>query len=103
MPFELYNYLGAFVKYCDQILVNFYNAYFFTESWKNNTSRVDWSSFYAPYLELCWITKEYKFHCEVLISGQISLANTSVLIVGAGGLGCPAAIYLAAAGIGEFM
>ena len=28
------------------------------------------------------------------------MASSSVLIIGAGGLGCPAAIYLAAAGIG---
>ena len=33
--------------------------------------------------------------------GQSKLCNTSVLIVGCGGLGCPSAIYLAAAGIGK--
>ena len=32
--------------------------------------------------------------------GQIQLYNTSVLIIGAGGLGCPVAQYLAAAGVG---
>ncbi|XP_060590470.1 adenylyltransferase and sulfurtransferase MOCS3-like [Ruditapes philippinarum] len=37
---------------------------------------------------------------EIGVKGQISLGNTSVLIVGAGGLGCPSAVYLAAAGIG---
>jgi adenylyltransferase/sulfurtransferase len=38
---------------------------------------------------------------EIGVSGQISLFEKSVLIVGAGGLGCPVAIYLAAAGIGN--
>ncbi|KAH9499641.1 Molybdenum cofactor synthesis protein 3 [Bulinus truncatus] len=38
---------------------------------------------------------------EFGVKGQLSLKNTAVLIVGAGGLGCPAAIYLASAGIGK--
>lgn len=38
---------------------------------------------------------------ETVILGQLKLRNSSALIVGAGGLGCPAAVYLAAAGIGE--
>ncbi|GFT96542.1 adenylyltransferase and sulfurtransferase MOCS3 [Nephila pilipes] len=38
---------------------------------------------------------------EIGVAGQIALKQTSVLIVGAGGLGCPVGIYLAAAGIGE--
>ena len=33
--------------------------------------------------------------------GQLRMKNASVLMIGTGGLGCPAALYLAAAGIGR--
>ena len=33
--------------------------------------------------------------------GQLQLKTSSVLIVGLGGLGCPASMYLAASGIGK--
>ena len=38
---------------------------------------------------------------EVGRAGQLKLANSSVLLLGAGGLGSPAGLYLAAAGVGR--
>ena len=40
---------------------------------------------------------------EVGAKGQKKLLNAKVLIIGAGGLGAPVAMYLAAAGIGTML
>jgi len=48
--------------------------------------------------------QRYKRHLsipEVGPEGQMKLNDSSILIIGAGGLGCPAAFYLAAAGVGR--
>lgn len=38
---------------------------------------------------------------QIGIQGQVKLQAASVLVIGAGGLGCPVLLYLAAAGIGK--
>lgn len=48
--------------------------------------------------------QQYQRHVqlnEVGVAGQLGLKHAKVVIVGAGGLGCPVAMYLGAAGVGH--
>lgn len=39
----------------------------------------------------------------IFLAGQRKLSQSSILVVGAGGLGSPLALYLAACGVGNFL
>jgi molybdopterin/thiamine biosynthesis adenylyltransferase/rhodanese-related sulfurtransferase len=68
---------------------------------------VAWEKAGLPTINASGLTREqrnrYSRHtllAEVGVEGQLKLLNSKVLLLGAGGLGAPTALYLAAAGIG---
>jgi molybdopterin/thiamine biosynthesis adenylyltransferase len=68
---------------------------------------VEWQEKGLPVAEAEGMTRDqrerYSRHTllpEVGVEGQLKLLNSKVLLLGAGGLGSPTALYLAAAGIG---
>ena len=66
-----------------------------------------WCEFNPPSLYICctlyfWSANKRRYEQIIrFILGQRNLKKTSVLVVGAGGLGCPCCIYLCAAGVGR--
>ena len=68
------------------------------QRWK--TEGLDWT---APPVLTAEQKQRYSRHLlipEVGLEGQARLLDSKVLLIGAGGLGAPAALYLAAAGVG---
>ncbi len=79
----------------------------YTNVWGANPGFVRWKDLKYPVEEPARLTEaqldRYSRHIllpEVGEAGQVKLLKSKVLLLGAGGLGAPAAVYLAAAGVG---
>lgn len=65
----------------------------------NAALRFSFDFLHGKFICLCF--NSLSFHFFLLATAQSKLLKSSVLVIGAGGLGSPALLYLAACGIGE--
>lgn len=80
----------------------------YSDSWSVSGGYQSWVQQQLPTQTTAWLSSEarkrFARHIslgEFGIEGQARLADASVLLIGAGGLGSPAALYLAAMGVGR--
>lgn len=78
----------------------------YTNLWSVTGGTQAWRSARLPIQEYAVSDFDQRYARQMILpnvgrEGQLKLANSRVLIVGAGGLGSPCAFYLAAAGIGH--
>ena len=78
----------------------------YTNLWSVTGGTQAWRSAGLPMQEYAVSDFDQRYARQMILpnvgrEGQLKLANSRILIVGAGGLGSPCAFYLAAAGIGH--